>query len=502
VDDDDIVRGIGDTTVDILDAEQVDAAVSLAPTDFVVNTSIAGAQRLTFVDSHTGRQVASAPDGSFFVTFVNDCATLSRCDILARRFGADGRPLVNGVSEDAGEFVVNLTNEFTAMPAIAAGGAGVFVTWVGELNEIRGVALDLDGGHATAFDNTLSINPVTNAFEPSVAALSSGEFIVVWSQQLETVDDWQIRGRLIDGNGSPLVNPTTGDTLDFPISTAATGIADRPVVASTGSGREFFVVWRHRDSEFAGGNVRGRFYGASAGPLSAVEAQLTNYVDRQVFAPHAIARANGTAGVVWGVRDLFDPELAGGALMFAQFAAPSGAAVGSPSVLDRGLLSEGVATPAITLDRDGVIVAAWHGCGSRGDDSGCGVWVQPLHDSGLPIGEPQQVNSTTTGDQEGPSLAATAEALAIAFSDDSRTVPDTSESAVRARLFYPNTVLTNGQVGARCGAGDAPCGASLMCVPAADDDALCHRNCDPGATTPCPDGGTCTRFDEQSACVF
>ena len=48
-------------------------------------------------------------------------------------------------------------------------------------------------------------------------ALVANEFVAVWLQNSQGSGN-QIRGRILDSDGKPVVNAITSDALDFPIS--------------------------------------------------------------------------------------------------------------------------------------------------------------------------------------------------------------------------------------------------------------------------------------------
>lgn len=493
------LRGEGRMVTDIAQDDRVDVTITLDPTDFPVNADIAGTQRLTFDYDHAGRQVAGNDDG-FYVTFVNDCEMLGRCDVLARRFDPAGTPTVNQTSQNDGDFIVNLTSEFTSQPAIATGAASMFIAW-DTTEGIKGVAMSADGDHQTATETLLSTTMMFTQ-GPAVAVLASGEYIVVWSEaQIDGSDT--IRGRFVNASGVPQINPITGDNLDFPVSVAEPGIAARPYVASTGEGRGFVVVWTYADDFFEPTNVRARFFTSTGVAAFAQNGRLTTYTDGDVFGPKVVSIGSNRAMVAYFAQTASDPRLEDGAIVFSRFTSPAGNPEGAPYIVPLEVPGFQPHVPSMVLRDDGAIGAAWHDCGAQGDGQGCGVFVQALRTTGVPVGAPIIVNTTVVGDQETPSIAPLPDSFVVTWTDGSMAPPDTAELGIRGRIVYPDIDPTDGRLGARCGrAGDADCLDSLACIAGSDGVPACYSVCDAAEITPCPRGGVCTTVAGESACVF
>ncbi len=499
LDGDDLLRGEGRATTTIETDVRVDVGVTLDPTDFVINADIAGTQRPTFNFEAAGRQLASNGDG-FYAAFVNDCAMLGRCDVLTRRFDEDGTPAVNLTSMNDGEFIANLTSEFTAVPSVAIGKTSMFIAW--QTNDaIKGVALSLDGDHLTALETLVSTTVDQQVGAPAVAALGSDEFIVVWEQTTEA-GDREIRGRLIAANGVVTTNPTTGDTLDFPVSAPETGFATFPTVAPAGDQRGFVVAWKHATDFFSTDNVRARFFNDAGNALSAGNGRVTNLTRGDTFAPHVVSVGENLALVGYAVEDPDDPLLVAGAIVFQRIISPSGMPSGPPLVHQVEIPFQRP-SPGIAVRRDGAMAAAWHQCDAAGDGQGCGVFVQQLRATGTPIGLPTQVNTTVAADQTSPSIAGLGDSFVVVWADESSAPPDTDQGAVRGRLVFLEAEPDDGRRGAHCGGpGDAACGTGLVCIPGAEGTPMCHIECNPASGAPCPTGGACSTVAGESGCTF
>jgi len=381
------------------------------------------------------------------------------------------------------------------VPTVAVSDSAIFAVWETP-DEIRGVALTPSAGHLASSETIIS-NSDEWLSDPTVAALASGDFVVVWAQYDPDNSGSVIRGRLISEDGQPRTNPITYDNLDFPVSTTVGAAFTLPNAIGTGQSSGFTVVWRD------GHNLYARFFDNTGAPQTAGDVALTTYdTTAEVFGPN-LAWWNATAVVVWGVRDFDSPLLSEGAYLLRRFEPPSGDPI-TPTRTLSASTNDRFSAADVAVHETGVIGAAWHHCGSSGDGSGCGVFMQTLRPSGLPIGTPVVANTTTLGDQTGVSIAARSDGFLLAWSDASEQPPDTVDGAVRARLLFPETNPRDGRLGARCGQpGDAGCGEQLVCMPGTNGTPFCHEQCDRSEPDPqCPNGGVCTTLGEATGCLF
>ena len=486
-----LIRGSVSGTATIRPNERVNLRLTLTPTDFVVNSSSVGAQTITSEAESNGKQVTVLPDGSFMITFLNDCLVRSLCDVYARRFDTNTVPTPNGVSDNSSEFFVNLApiSLRTGSPVTTSGDNGVLVIWPAANGGVLATLLDSNSDPvASDFDLAPPATPPHS--KPHAAALGDGDFVAVWVQDLGASDK-RIVGSFIDEVGS--VSPVT----PFEVSTITGQRYADPTVAAIDGGRGFVVVWHDLSNVFA------RFFDSTGNPIGTGETNLTEYNSDELttYGPH-VAWVGDAAMVVWGA--FGEPGFANGSVLMRRFdmaGEPSGAeSVVLPNTVDS------LAKPAITARDDGTVAVAWHSCGGQGDGSGCGIFMQVAHPTGLPIGDIITANTTDNGDQTDASIAAMQDdAFLVAWTDDSKARPDDSGTAVRARVIYPGIGGDgNGKIGATCGgAGDAPCESGLVCIAGSDSQPHCHKACTPGVLPECPSGGICQRLSgDQAGCVF
>lgn len=488
------LAALGTSSATITADQLVDATLMLDPADFGVNTSVAGSQRLAWSSAQAGVQVAAAPDGTFTIGFSDDCGSLGRCDLWGRRFDLAAVPLETEIQASDQQFNINRTEVFGNDPALAVNSGGVMLAAWSTFSEILAVAITPEGGAASFVETTVSTG--TNPDDVTVAALPDGRFVVVWTETLAASTEVAVRARFLDATGLPSVNPESGTTDAFTVDSTTGDAPDLPSVAATGNGLQLGFAWRD------GSSVRVRFT-TTLGRLQP-NAQLTivtydTFDD--VWAPRILATPDGRYLVAWGYRT-FGGAVDDGAIVVRQIAQPDGSQIGTDSLVARGL-ADSFTRFGFATDGAGAYIASWHGCDAAGDGNNCGVLARTFRTTGLPVGEPFVVNTTTAGDQTTPSITWLAdETYALTWTDESGLEPDTSETGIRARVIYPAFTEARGVLGAPCGgtAGDG-CGDGQVCLEGTDGFTRCHVECDPAGPDPdCPDGGVCTSAGSISGC--
>ena len=217
----------------------------------------------------------------------------------------------------------------------------------------------------------------------SFSADPSGGFVVVWDSQQ-------------DGSGSGIFAQRYGSSgaplgLEFRVNTATVGTQSYPSVGGDSSGN-FVVVWTGPDASFMG--VFGQRYDSSGVPLGPefqVNTYTTNYQEKAVVA----ADSAGNFTVVW---PSFDGSAYG---IVGQRYANTGAPLGSEFRVNS--YTTGVQFyPALAVEPSGNFVVVWTSL----DGSDWGVFGRRYANTGAPLDTDFRVNSSTSGDQTHPSVAA------------------------------------------------------------------------------------------------
>lgn len=152
----------------------------------------------------------------------------------------------SGTTFPTGEILVNTyTNEYQIDPSVATLTDGsVVVVWssYGQDGSLQGIYGQRLSSAGVKLGNEFQVNQfvLNNQRTPSVAALTNGGFVVTWVSELQrgasTVD---IYARLFDNSGAAVGN-------EFPVNTSVSRICANPSVAASVDGG-FAVGWSQRD---------------------------------------------------------------------------------------------------------------------------------------------------------------------------------------------------------------------------------------------------------------
>jgi hypothetical protein len=220
--------------------------------------------------------------------------------------GIVGRILdANGVSV-AGPFLVNATaagSQFAAKAAALSGGR-IAVVWTdssgtgGDANglSIKARLFDADGTAATP---EFRVNATTagDQFEPVIAALPDGTFVVAWSDTSATAGDTSgqaVRARLFDADGLPASD-------EFVVNATTFQRQGEPSIAALADGR-FVVSWSDDSGVYGNGcEIVGQIFDSRAAAVSLAGTALKDdYVgtgfDDQLAGRQGDDRLAGEAG--------------------------------------------------------------------------------------------------------------------------------------------------------------------------------------------------------------
>lgn len=461
-------------------------AVRLEAADFVVNTAYPDDQYLALDFEASGLQLAATPDGTWTTVFRPSCASGEPCDMLARRFDAQARPLRSELVAGTSQFAVTSSQTTgVSTPAVAAGKDTTIALWdfdapLGTAEGVACRALDKNGASA-ANQKSVGTDPGTDVV--AGAALASGAFVVTWNAPISTVAT--VRAAIVGADCGTLVAAQT-------VSSSSDG--HRATVAARPEGTLFGWV-SGGTARVRSGSATGSLVGQDtlfAGPNGAQEVEHVRIAPMGDGFAVALRVASSTAagpGAIWLYRTTLAGIQKGAPTLVTDRAGSDG-----PSVAGFGIATRG----------DGATLVVWSACDGNGDGNGCGVFGRVVRPTGVPVGEAFPIPTTTQGDQRNPSVAALPDGFAVAWTDASNQAPDTSGFAVRARVVYPPYDDAAGVLGARCGQADStPCGEGLTCQAGGDGVARCYASCDPGGQPPlCPAGGACTTSGSGASCIF
>jgi hypothetical protein len=314
--------------------------------------------------------------------------------IYGQRYVSTGAPL-------GPEFRVNShTTSNQGRPSVAADSSGNFViVWqsVGQdgSNYTYGIFGQRYASSGAPLGSEFRVNTYTTNGQtiPAVAADSVGNFVVVWdSIYSQDGSGHGIFGQRYEGSGGPL-GP------EFRVNSFTMGNQKAAAVTASAAG-DFVVVWHSFAQDGSGYGVFGQRYANSGAPLG-VEFRVNTFNTGHQSDPRVTSLPAGGFVVVWWSA-LQDGGAAG---VFGQRYASSGAPLG-PEFRVNTYTTGGQYVPAVTSDSDGNFVIVWHSMMQDGSDSG--VFGQRYANSGSPLGAEFRVNTYTPFDQFFPSVAADA----------------------------------------------------------------------------------------------
>ena len=244
----------------------------------------------TFTTSLQAEQrVAAGPSGQFVVVWQSYPQDGSGNGVFGQRYDVSGNPIGT-------EFRVNsYTTNFQIWPAIAAHAAGDFVVvWESYLQDGsgRGVFGQRFASTGAPMGPEFRVNSFTANHQTSadVAADGFGNFVVVWGSIGQDGSMEGVFGQRYDASGAP-VGP------EFRANTFTTGSQRLPSVGMDPAGN-FVVVWTSNLQDGSSYGVFGQRYDATGTPLGA-EFRVNTYVAFNQERPAVTADDAGEFVVVW-----------------------------------------------------------------------------------------------------------------------------------------------------------------------------------------------------------
>ncbi|MDC0913609.1 flagellin, partial [Paracoccaceae bacterium] len=225
-----------------------------------------------------------------------------------------------------------------------------------------------------------------------VAALDSGEFVVVWKshgQDQTGSTSSGVFGQIFSASGEEV-------GIEFQINTYTDGTQDLPSVSSLAEGG-FIVAW---ESYGQNGNNLQDIYGQrydDSGSKVGSEFQINSNTNNGQRYPSVVSLDDGFL-VVW---KHYAIDVAGQWGIAAQRFDANGDAVGSEFSV-ASIVDHTQEYPEIDVLSDGSFVVTWQ---RQSDGSNVGVFGQRFDSSAAKIGLEFQINTYTTGDQNESSVA-------------------------------------------------------------------------------------------------
>ncbi len=375
--------------------------------------------------------------------------------ILSGATWTDGRICAQGSigNCNVGEILVNTyTINTQTSPAMAMDNNGNFVViWSsssqeGESSSYSGLYGQRYNSTGSAIGSEFHVNTFTtkNQANPSVAMDDNGDFIVVWQSGAylgpsPDGDRYGISAQRYNSDGT-----TNGS--EFVVNTYTTHKQTRPKVAMDSSGN-FVVTWIS-----AGQEGQGTYYGIygqkylSSGSTNGSEFIVNTYTTNTQSNPNIAMNDAGKFVVTW-VSSTQDGNFGG---IYAQLYNADGTTNGTEFRVNT-ITTDTQTSPAVAIDSDGDFVITWHA--NNQDGGSYGSFGQRFNSSGAPQGSEFQINTFTTGNQVGTSVAMSSSGNFIvtweSFQDGSNNGAYgqryNSDGTTNGSEFRINTYTTNAQ---------------------------------------------------------
>ena len=365
--------------------------------------------------------VAELPNGAFVVVWGTSLDG-SGSSVSAQIF--DYRSYRVGV-----EFVVNsFTNNDQINPSVTALSNGEFVvTWEseGQDGSEKGIYGQRFNAQGEAQGGELFINAHTpnDQIEPAVASLQDGRFIVAWQSDLQDNSGYGIYAQQFNANGSK-------SGFEIPINTTTTGPQSN--VSITGlRGGGFVVTWESADSN--GFGIHGQRYNAAGDKIDA-EFLINTQETADQLKPEVTALNDGGYFVSWHSSG----QDGSGRSVHGQQYDSSGLLVGDEIQINSYTSSDQLNASVSSLSNGGFVVV-WDSEGQ--DGSGYGIFGQRYSIPGAPIDSTPTPQPEVPGTNPNPSPNNAAVTADIEFQVNTIEANDQTQSSV-TRLSDGNFIVT------------------------------------------------------------
>ncbi|BAN46253.1 calcium-binding protein [Metapseudomonas resinovorans] len=238
---------------------------------------------------------------------------------------------------------------------------------------------------ATLVYGQTRINTTTAGWqnEPAITALADGGYLVTWADQATSTTDNLFTQRY---NASGV--KVGGETR---VNTNLNWEQEDPVVTTLANG-SYVVAWKAEEGN-DNPDVRAQLFSANGTRIGA-ETRVNTYSLGEQDSPEITALKDGGYVISWAS---FGQDGSGWGAYLQRFNA-NGVKVGGEVRINTTTLGEQDG-PAVTSLADGGYLAVWEGSGS-GDQSG--IFAQRFNASGVKVGVETRVNTTTTNEQTDP----------------------------------------------------------------------------------------------------
>jgi len=342
------------------------------------------------LNGQTDPSVAMDADGDSVVTWESygqSGGAFARSDVYAQRFDSNGDP--SGV-----EFAVYAASYDQRNPATAMDGDGnfviVFETDISGMSSFQIWGWRYAANGAFLGSQFITNDSISKQFPSIAMASGSGNFVVAWDSP--DASSYGIYARRYNDQGIPYA-------AIFPVNTETAGVQTKSSIGMDNYSN-FLVAWEsHGGQDGDGIGVFGQMY-TSSGTNSGSEFQVNSTTAGDQTNPSVAMSWNGRAVVVWesstaGNLSTYD--------IYARRVNLNGSPAGEEFRVNTTTESY-QGRPSVAMDAIGNFVVAWDSQGQ--DGSFGGVYARKFDYNGNPLSGEFLVNTTTSGSQTLPAVAA------------------------------------------------------------------------------------------------
>lgn len=366
--------------------------------EFKVNTTTIGSQATP--------NVTGLKDGGYVVTWHTETTSNGR-DVYAQRYGSDGSAIGN-------EFTVNTytsSGQWDAKVTDLEDG-GYVITWYSwQQDGNADSTVESYGIYAQRFDKNgvkigdeIAVNSANTSDQkdPHITSLADGGFVIVWESDGEDGADLGIYGRKFDATGNAA-------GTEFKVNSYTTSTQGEPSITSLSDGG-FIVSWESWDqiSSTSDYDIYAQRYDQNATTVGDEFLINTFNVSYQA-APSIAGLENGGFVATWKSWDQISST--SDYDIYAQRYDNHGNSIGTEFLVNTHS-TDNQTVPEIAALKGGGFIITWASgdyndtVSGTQDGSDYGIFGQQYDSKGNTIGDEFQINSTATGDQDLPHIAA------------------------------------------------------------------------------------------------
>jgi Ca2+-binding RTX toxin-like protein len=390
--------------------------------------------------SDTGAQMQSAPvlaalaGGGFISVWMNQ--NFGSPSVRAQIFDDNGR-------EVGAEFAIGASSAIE--PSVAALPSGGFVVTWGEESpypavfDVKGRIFDAGGAPIGA---EFTVNTTTNGFQVSseVTALAGGGFVATWVQRNDGTFD-NIRGQVFAADGSKIGG-------EFIANDALSGTKEEATVVGLAGGG-FVIAWSQAGAESTGGGnlssgSRAQLFDASGSKVGSAFS-LNTIVPGVQQNPDLAALPGGGFVAAWsdnGNPSTPDPHPENKGIWVQMFDAAGAKAGAAIHVSTLG--PDGADSPDVEIIPGTGFIVMWRDFNATAENPVLGhLRAQVFDFAGNKSGEEFAVNPGLNAAQlQGDLIVLANGALVVGWTN--RAAPQFNDDDVRARMFFPTVIGTDG----------------------------------------------------------